>query len=393
MLFDARVLAAYLVSSNVFANPAQPAARRASRRGRPQDALRRAYSGRCGGRRAPRWTRTSRSTAARRTRPWRARWTSRATTTRNGGSSPRGCGPSRAAVLAALFGGDAESLGARQVRLAEDAARRNGAAAVWWSRMRTSASSRRRRRARRRGRRRRTAPSRTRSWRARRGGGTTPPSGRAAPKQPRAGCFRRRRGPGRAGASTRRATRTHQCCSRGTGGSAPRGRVRRRSTARRANGRVAAGAGPLPCAKSTGESKAPRNVDSYTGPLGAADARDPRRRFGRGRRRVARVGAEAGAVLRGGRRGAAAGARDAGRLDPRRRGRGALRAPRGRIRRRRGAVPELPPLARRAAAAAAPERARRDRAAAARARADGAAAAPRARHRHPRRGPATGARS
>ena len=37
---------------------------------------------------------------------------------------------------------------------------------------------------------------------------------------------------------------------------APRGRVRRRSTARRANGRVAAGAGPLPCAKSTGESKA-----------------------------------------------------------------------------------------------------------------------------------------
>ena len=37
---------------------------------------------------------------------------------------------------------------------------------------------------------------------------------------------------------------------------APRGRVRRRSTARRANGRVAAGAGPLPCAKSTDESKA-----------------------------------------------------------------------------------------------------------------------------------------
>ena len=104
MLFDARVLAAYLVSSNVFANPLtrRPLRRETcasldahlEKHGRAKDAT------------VARALDLSRDDdAQRRLQSERLRAESRR-------------------VLAALFGGDAESLGARQVRLAEDAARR-----------------------------------------------------------------------------------------------------------------------------------------------------------------------------------------------------------------------------------------------------------------------------
>ena len=102
MLFDARVLAAYLVSSNVFANPLtrRPLRRETcasldahlEKHGRAKDA-----------------------TVA------RALDLSRDDDAQQRLQSVR---REAALVLRALFGGDAESLGARQVRLAEDAARR-----------------------------------------------------------------------------------------------------------------------------------------------------------------------------------------------------------------------------------------------------------------------------
>ena len=102
MLFDARVLAAYLVSSNVFANPLtrRPLRRETcasldahlEKHGRAKDA-----------------------TVA------RALDLSRDDDAQQRLQSVR---REAALVLRALFGGDAESLGARQVRLAEDATRR-----------------------------------------------------------------------------------------------------------------------------------------------------------------------------------------------------------------------------------------------------------------------------
>ncbi len=342
MLFDARVLAAYLVSSNVFANPLtrRPLRRETcasldahlEKHGRAKDA-----------------------TVA------RALDLSRDDDAQQRLQSVR---REAALVLRALFGGDAESLGARQVRLAEDAARRaergGGGLVVEDADVGVFQEA---------------APS----------AAPRPPPPDSAESYPVLESAPRRRDD--AAFWARRA----QAAPRGLFSAPPRPRAapstndrllarnRRLADAfgvdRQRAAQTVAWPPALVLCRAQNQPVSRSEMLIYTGPLGAADARDPRRRFGRGRRRVARVGAEAGAVLRGGRRGAAAGARDAGRLDPRRRGRGALRAPRGRIRRRRGAVPELPPLARRAAAAAAPERARRDRAAAARARADGAAAA------------------
>ena len=337
MLFDARVLAAYLVSSNVFANPLtrRPLRRETcasldahlEKHGRAKDAT------------VARALDLSRDDdAQRRLQSERLRAESRR-------------------VLAALFGGDAESLGARQVRLAEDAARRaERAAAVWWSRTRTPASSRRRRRARRRaaaaGQRRvvpgpgerAAAPGRRRLGRAR--------------PAPRGLLWRRRlcgtpvrRVPGTATPSSRRrvdgveddAMIQHECAVKfdfrtgrvpgraaderppARAEPAPRGRVRRRSTARRANGRVAPALVLCRAQNQLVSRRRREMLISYTGPLGAEDARDPRRRFGRGggalralERKLARCCEADGEVPR-------RGARDAGRLDPRRRGRGALR--------------------------------------------------------------------
>ena len=102
MLFDARVLAAYLVSSNVFANPLT---RRPLRR------------------------ETCASLDAHLEKHGRAKDATVARSldlSRDDDAQQRLQSVRREAalVLRALFGGDAESLGARQVRLAEDAARR-----------------------------------------------------------------------------------------------------------------------------------------------------------------------------------------------------------------------------------------------------------------------------
>ena len=289
MLFDARVLAAYLVSSNVFANPLtrRPLRRETcasldahlEKHGRAKDAT------------VARALDLSRDDDAQR----------RLQSERLRAESLR--------VLAALFGGDAESLGARQVRLAEDAARRaergGGGLVVEDADVGVFQEA---------------APS----------AAPRPPPPDSAESYPVLESAPRRRDD--AAFWARRA----QAAPRGLFSAAPRPRAapstndrllarnRRLADAFGVDRQRAAQTVAWPPAlvrapralrrRSTGPAKWSR--DSYAGPLGAADARDPRRRFGRGRRRVARVGAEAGAVLRGGRRGAAAGARDAGPTRP-----------------------------------------------------------------------------
>ena len=293
MLFDARVLAAYLVSSNVFANPLtrRPLRRETcasldahlEKHGRAKDAT------------VARALDLSRDDdAQRRLQSERLRAESRR-------------------VLAALFGGDAESLGARQVRLAEDAARRaergggglvveDADVGVFQEAAPSAAprppppdsaesypvlesATRRRDDAAFWARRAQAAPRGLFSaaprpvWKSTSASGALSrfsamarPSwlGRAARSRHRHAvepASRRWRG-GRRDDSARMRRKILISAQAAAPGRAvderpparaepaPRGRVRRRSTARRANGRVAAGAGPLPCAKSTGESKA-----------------------------------------------------------------------------------------------------------------------------------------
>ena len=270
MLFDARVLAAYLVSSNVFANPLtrRPLRRETcasldahlEKHGRAKDAT------------VARALDLSRDDdAQRRLQSERLRAESRR-------------------VLAALFGGDAESLGARQVRLAEDAARRaergggglvveDADVGVFQEAAPSAAprppppdsaesypvlesAPRRRDDAAFWARRAQAAPRGLFSAAPRPVWKSTSASGAAV--EP---ASRRWRG-GRRDDSARMRRKILISAQAAAPGRAvderpparaepaPRGRVRRRSTARRANGRVAAGAGPLPCAKSTGESKA-----------------------------------------------------------------------------------------------------------------------------------------
>ena len=267
MLFDARVLAAYLVSSNVFANPLtrRPLRRETcasldahlEKHGRAKDA-----------------------TVA------RALDLSRDDDAQQRLQSVR---REAALVLRALFGGDAESLGARQVRLAEDAARRaergggglvveDADVGVFQEAAPSAAprppppdsaesypvlesAPRRRDDAAFWARRAQAAPRGLFSAAPRPVWKSTSASGAAV--EP---ASRRWRG-GRRDDSARMRRKILISAQAAAPGRAvderpparaepaPRGRVRRRSTARRANGRVAAGAGPLPCAKSTGESK------------------------------------------------------------------------------------------------------------------------------------------
>ena len=261
MLFDARVLAAYLVSSNVFANPLtrRPLRRETcasldahlEKHGRAKDAT------------VARALDLSRDDdAQRRLQSERLRAESRR-------------------VLAALFGGDAESLGARQVRLAEDAARRaergggglvveDADVGVFQEAAPSAAprppppdsaesypvlesAPRRRDDAAFWARRAQAAPRGLFSAPPRPVWKSTSASGARRWPRPSWLAWRRRDDSAR---MRRKILISAQAAAPGRAVDerpparaepAPRGRVRRRSTARRANGRVAAGAGPLPC--------------------------------------------------------------------------------------------------------------------------------------------------